>query len=323
MTHRRFVFTLNNPHLVSPEYHPRAWPEEKIKLCVYQMEVGALGTQHLQGYIEMKQACREAAMRKLSPSAHWEIAKGTRYQCIEYSTKEDTRLENPWYFDGILWIACGDVLPLSLQELKNPIHSLSKNSKSTAMSSRLFAIRDQLSEPNCNSTEAIADSDFDLWVRYYRAFEKYLVMKTKPRNHPVDVHIVQGPTGTGKSKWALDTYPEAYWKQRSNWWDGYAGHEVVVIDEFYGWLPFDLLLRICDRYPLLVETKGGQMQFVAKTIVITTNALPSSWYKCATYFPALTRRVTKWHVLPIIGCHSIHNTYQEFCLHAVENVVCP
>ena len=28
------------------------------------------------------------------------------------------------------------------------------------------------------------------------------------------------------------------------------------------------------RYPLLVETKGGQASFIAKTIVITSNALP-------------------------------------------------
>jgi hypothetical protein len=99
-------------------------------------------------------------------------------------------------------------------------------------------IRSKLSEGNSATIEEIADNEFDLWVRYYKAFDRYLLMKTKPRNHVVEVHVLQGPTGTGKSKWAMDTYPDAYWKQRSQWWDGYMGHEVVILDEFYGWLPF-------------------------------------------------------------------------------------
>ncbi len=173
-----------------------------------------------------------------------------------------------------------------------------------------------------SSYEDIADNEFDLWVRYYRAFEKYICMKTKPRNFPVDVHVLQGPTGTGKSKWALDTYPGAYWKQRSQWWCGYCGHETVILDEFYGWLQFDVLLRVCDRYPLLVESKGGQIQFVAKTIVITSNQLPSSWYKSA-YFPAFCRRVTKWHVLPIMGSHLEFDNYVDFMYAASDNVVLP
>lgn len=110
----------------------------------------------------------------------------------------------------------------------------------------------------------------------------------------------------------MESYPDAYWKQRSNWWDGYANHEHVVIDEFYGWLPFDLLLRLCDRYPLLVETKGGQVQFSANTIVITTNKRPTEWYT-NMYTPALIRRVDHWIIMPAIGeTHTYtSNTYNE------------
>lgn len=108
----------------------------------------------------------------------------------------------------------------------------------------------------------------------------------------------------------MENYPDAYWKQRSQWWDGYMNHEVVVIDEFYGWLPYDTLLRLCDRYPLMVETKGGQVNFCAKTIVITTNGVPNTWYK-NVYFPAFARRVTKWHVLPMWGIHSTYTDWAE------------
>lgn len=120
----------------------------------------------------------------------------------------------------------------------------------------------------------------------------------------------------------MDTYPNAYWKQRSNWWDGYFNHETVIIDEFYGWLPFDLILRICDRYPLMVETKGGQVQFVAKNIIFTTNSNPVSWYK-SCYFPSFIRRVHHWHILPIWGTHEIYTEYNEFASKVNDNILLP
>lgn len=173
-----------------------------------------------------------------------------------------------------------------------------------------------------STSEEISDLYFDEWVRHYRAFEHYALLKTKPRNHAVTCIVIQGPTGTGKSKWCMDKYPDAYWKQRSQWWDGYLGQKVVVIDEFYGWLPFDLLLRICDRYPLMVESKGGQVQFVADTVIFTTNSNPLNWYK-SCYFPAFIRRVHQWHIMPIWGEHEIYQTYNEFASKVNDNILLP
>lgn len=156
----------------------------------------------------------------------------------------------------------------------------------------------------------IADEDFDTWAKHYRALERYKRLKTKPRNSINEVIVIQGPTGTGKSKYCLQQYPNAYWKQRSQWWDGYSGHETIILDEFYGWLPFDLLLRICDRYPLLVESKGGQLQFIATRIIITSNQIPSLWYK-NVYFPAFIRRVSKWIIMPTLDEQVCHTNYEE------------
>ncbi len=211
--------------------------------------------------------------------------------------------------------------PNSLQELIASLLEATSGSESSTKS-RLSAIQLRLSEGNSDEIESVADEEFDLWVRYYRAFERYLMMKTPAREWKTNVHVLQGPTGTGKSKWAMDNYKNAYWKQRSNWWDGYTGQEAVILDEFYGWLPFDLLLRLCDRYPLLVETKGGQCQFVARTIVITTNMLPCNWYK-SCYFPSFARRVDQWHILPVWGEHKTYTDYGEFLKWASENVINP
>jgi len=67
-----------------------------------------------------------------------------------------------------------------------------------------------------------------------------------------------------------------------------------VLDDFYGWLPWDFLLRLLDRYPLLVETKGGQVQFVAKTVVITSNKPYLEWYSESFDKAPLTRRLTRY-----------------------------
>jgi len=292
---------------------------------ICQLEVGESGTPHLQGYVEMKSPCRLTAMKKLIPQAHLEVSRGSKEQAIMYCLKEDHGLNGEpmrfWLIEGLL-----QEFEISYPDsLENYLSSIGgqTNGCTSGMKSRLQAIRLKLSQGNSTAIEEIADEEFDIWVRYYRAFERYLVMKTKPRDHLLDVYVLQGPTGTGKSRWAMETYPGAYWKQRSNWWDGYCGQEVVVLDEFYGWLPFDLLLRVCDRYPLLVESKGGQIQFVAKKIIITTNQLPSNWYKSGTYFPSFVRRVTEWHTLPIWGDHRIYLSYPEFIANAVDNVMIP
>jgi len=164
----------------------------------------------------------------------------------------------------------------------------------------------------------IADEHFDLWCRYGRSFRQYKSLIDPPRDHPTEVIVIQGPTGTGKSKWAKDHYPEAYWKQRSQWWDNYEAQETVVLDEFYGWLPFDTLLRLCDRYPLYVETKGGQVNMSAKRIVITTNAVPNAWYK-NVYFNSFVRRVTKWMVFPIWGEIEEYTDYTEAISRFIQN----
>lgn len=313
----------------NPESHqiPSEWlnhPSVLIKLLSWQVECGENGTTHLQGFIRLKSPIRLSALRKLKSGdkCHWEKQKGTNQQALSYTVKEQSRVSGPWVYADNEWKI--DWMTYCSEYGMPSTKTTSMTSRGQVLNTIKSTIDTALSEEDSSNAviEDIADEFFEYWVSHYRAFETYIRMKTKPRNHPVEVHILQGPTGTGKSKWCMDNYPDAYWKQRSNWWDGYVGQKVVVIDEFYGWLPYDLLLRICDRYPLLVETKGGQAQFVATTILITTNMVPSSWYKNA-YFPALARRVQHWHVLPVWGFHTVYGSWAEASKHMIENVNIP
>lgn len=79
-----FVFTLNNPveELTFPE---------GIEY-VYQLEKGANGTPHYQGYIRSNKVLTPNKVRALCPRAHWENRRGTHEEAYAYATKEETRI---------------------------------------------------------------------------------------------------------------------------------------------------------------------------------------------------------------------------------------
>lgn len=112
----------------------------------------------------------------------------------------------------------------------------------------------------------------------------------------LQVHVLYGEPGTGKSMQAFELARRGasyYYKPRGEWWDGYQQDEVVVVDDFYGWLKWDELLKICDRYPYRVPVKGGYRQFHTHHLVLTSNSHYSTWYNFVGYNPAaLERRLT-------------------------------
>jgi len=260
-----WLFTLNNPQDVITFSN---WKD--CQYGVYQLERGESGTLHYQGYAEFTNKKTLQTVKTYLNTAHWEPRRGSQEQAIQYCTKPESRVA-----EGIHY---GTPTP-NQQGKRNDLDEI--------------RLRIERGSPERN----IARDAFGSWTRYFRSFRTYRCMVQPNRTWKSQVAICYGAPGTGKSKWALEsTAPEnQYWKQRSGWWDGYEGHPTVVLDDYYGWLPWDTLLRLCDRYPMLVETKGGQANFTAQTIILTSNTLPHKWYKEHTEnWRALERRVEKW-----------------------------
>ena len=106
--------------------------------------------------------------------------------------------------------------------------------------------------------------------------------------------VLWGPSGTGKSRFVAKRWPKAFWKSpEAKWWDGYAGQEVVVLDDFKDYaMPLVDLQRLLDWYPLWVEVKGGSVPMLAKVYVITANTDPEDWYRRADVHRTIMRRIT-------------------------------
>jgi len=254
---RSWCFTLNNP-TEEEILKPQSW--EGYNYLVYQLEQGEAGTPHLQGYVNFKNPVRFSEIRKLfiDSRAHVSAAKGTAEQNKKYCTKEEGRIQGPWEY--------GDV-------------------PKPGKRNDLLAVKELL-DLGASLTE-VSDSFFSQFCRYSRAFKEYQLLHSPRRSWPMEVRVIWGSTGTGKSRWCQENYPDAYWKSKNSgaqqFWDGYLGQSTIVIDEFYGWLSWDYLLRLLDRYPFSLDTKHGTVNCSAKTIIFTSNKHPKDWYPNSKY----------------------------------------
>lgn len=228
---------------------------------VFQLEAGGLeGSLHLQGYFEMSSRRRVSTIVRMLgiPEIHLERRKGSAREAWDYCQKEDTRVDGPWFF--------GEVPRASQQGRRTDLEEIRKKLKEG------------------QNELAIADEYFGQWVRYHKAFRRYQELLKPPRLQQVEVIVLWGEAGTGKTRWCFDRYGyDAVYAVPSDqsgqiWFDGYIGQPVMLLDDFYGWLKLHFLLKLCDRYPLKLPIKGGFAECQATTIVFTSNQEPLEWY---------------------------------------------
>ncbi len=266
MASRNFIFVINNP---DEEIF------EKIKSVgkgvAMQIETGRQGTRHIQGYVEFDRPTTYAQARfALGGFPHIEKRKGTRSQAIEYSLKTDTRSGESF---------CN--LPRNSQGRRSDILLLKKD----------------LDEGM--SMDELYDNHFSCCLRYDRGIAAYRLFKRSNKWRTVRVEVFYGPTGTGKTRAAWAQYPELFDvlppTKDNVWFNGYYGQGTLLIDEFYGNMPWGLFLRILDGHPTKVEFKGGVIAPNWSTVIITTNSHPSIWYNYGDkmQYTSLERRISE------------------------------
>lgn len=120
--------------------------------------------------------------------------------------------------------------------------------------------------------------DAHIQIQYFSSLRKiHQEQMLKQGEIPGDLENLWyfGPPGTGKSRKARDLHPNAYLKALNHWWDGYAGEETVIIDEWELTSARYLghYLKIwADRYPFKMEIKGSSLPLQRpRRIIVTTN----------------------------------------------------
>lgn len=94
---------------------------------------------------------------------------------------------------------------------------------------------------------------------------------------------IWGKTGVGKT---YKVYNEIigdkdYYDKclRDEWWDGYEGEEIIVLNEFRGELPFSDLLKLCDEFPMKLKRRNESPRpCMAKQVIITSCKPPEECY---------------------------------------------
>lgn len=215
------------------------------------------GFTHWQLVVGLKSKCRLRGVKQLfCPECHAEPTKSAR--AIDYVHKDSTYVPGTRFTLG--------TLPISRGRSKD-----------------WDRIRD---DAKCGRLDDIPG---DVYVRLYGNIKRIATDHMRPTPIVRQIVCYWGATGVGKSRRAWDeagfnAFPK---DPRTKFWDGYAGQEHVVIDEFRGGIDIAHVLRWFDRYPVVVEVKGSSVVLKATHIWITSNLPPEEWY------PALDRETTQ------------------------------
>lgn len=265
---RSIVFTLNN----YSEEQEQAIKEMEVDYAVVGREVGESGTPHLQGFIHFKNARGFNALRRALFNAHIEPRKGTPKEAADYCKKE-----------GNFWEK----------------GQLPQQGRRTD----LKEVVEELKDEYAGDVIAMAIDQPDKCHRYMRFLQTIALDLQEKRSWAMEVIWCFGPSGSGKSRWAHDTYGDSLYVKNleDDWWEGYHGEETVLIDDMRGnVMKFGTWLRLCDRYPLKLKVKGAQAQFRSKRIIFTSINHPNMCWQLGDE-PAqqLTRRITLIKEFPV------------------------
>lgn len=242
MTARHWCFTLNNP---TEQIDPSQ--DERVRYCIWQEEAAPdTGTRHYQGYVEFSSPVRRGSLGRWLRGGHFERRRGTREQAREYCRKPD-RLDGPWEYGE--WSSGGQG---KRNELAEALVVLGRRNRSVD----------------------VADEFPGVYVKFHRGLQALSIARHSRKRRRVKCYGLIGPPGIGKTRYVFDMWGHDLYvlaQQKPLWFDGYAGEDVLLIDELHLEFNREWLLRILDIYPMNVPVKGGFVPANWTKVYITCN----------------------------------------------------
>lgn len=264
---RAWCFTVNNWKVDERQ----ALEELKCEYIVFGQETGDEGTPHLQGYIYFSSARTLKSLKKKTGllRAHLEKAQGDSQKNYDYCTKDGTNIHER------------GTRPKTRQEKGEDEKTRWANIKDLAKAGALEEI-----EPK-------------VFVQNYRTLK---LIKQDHMQRPQELANVcgewlWGPSGCGKTTLARTTYPDAFIKARTKWFDGYQGQETCIMDDMD---PYNVSLGgdvkdWGDKWSFMAQHKGTSSWIRPKRFIITSQYPPEQIFSDPETISAIYRRynVTK------------------------------
>lgn len=136
-----------------------------------------------------------------------------------------------------------------------------------------------------------------LYSRYYRT---WLAMHKDHGPRPKDCAEVTGvwiygPSGSGKSHYAREHYPDFYDKACNKWFDNYQNEPNILIDDLdkNHHVLAHHIKRWADKYAFSGENKGGQINLRPQNVVVTSQYRINDIWEDVETRDAINRRFIK------------------------------
>lgn len=261
---------------MSRHYCFTAWTEPDTNDCIYRYMIYGVEIcpetkkKHYQGYMELYKPMRLKGVKTAfgDNTMHLEKRQGTRDQARAYCMKDGN------FREFGTWI------------------------KGQGHRTDLEKVANKLVNGDVTITEVMEENPV-LYCKYRNGLKDLggLGMQRKTREfRKLEVEILSGPTGCGKTRRAFETAPDAYKIEGDNltWWDGYNGEETIIIDEYNNNESVTKMLNLLDGYQLRLATKGSFTYANWTRVIITTNLTRDELHPNAkpAHRDALFRRVT-------------------------------
>lgn len=226
--------------------------------------------QHKQGWIQFYSKKRMTRVKNIlgAPKIHLEACKGSEYSNDKYCKKDGK------FFEAGKFIGQG---------YRGDIHSMIE--------------KIELGAPMLE----VAQENPQVFIQYHNGLQKFKgLMDKKNRSafRKVEVEFVTGPTGCGKTRYAMEQDAPKYKINGGDmqWFDGYDGEELLIIDEYSNDIKITELLGLLDGYQKRLAIKGGFTYANWTRVIITSNLRKEELHENAkkAHIEALHRRITKW-----------------------------
>lgn len=260
---RKYQLTINNPLEHGLSHDVIKTTIGSFTGCLYWClcdEVGESGTPHTHVYLVFKNAVMFSTVHSRFYGAHIEPAKGTNPQNRDYVRKEGKWAEDAKHETN---------LPDTFEESGELPEDIGK--------------RESQSEAILAELEANVPV-LDIVREYPTAMSKLRQMnelaqairqeKHKDEFRRLTVTYIWGETAVGKTRSVMEKHGYSNVYRVTNYahpFDGYAGQDVILFDEFRSSLPIGDMLNYLDGYPLMLPCRYADKAACFTQVYVISN----------------------------------------------------